>query len=73
MGTNGNERPPDYLQTPPVESQRIERLESRIRALEDTINLVRGIGNILKWLVPPVLIVGGGVILFMLGRLTSEG
>ena len=43
-------------------------LERRVRDIEDTINKVSGVLSVARWIVPPLLVVGGGVLLFFLGR-----
>ena len=71
MGDNGRSVPPEQRQTPPVEPSRFDRLEERVRAIEADIASAKGAWAIAKWIVPPLLIVGGGVLVFFLGRWTG--
>ena len=64
--------PPDEQQQAPVSNdQRIVDLERRVRKIENTIARFSGAMSVIRWIVPPILIVAGGILVFFLGRVLN--
>ena len=61
----------EQQQAPVVDGSRYDKLEERVRKIEDTINRVSGVMSVIRWIVPPLLIVGGGMLIFILGQSSS--
>ena len=69
MAGNISSPPPGEQQQAPITSDhRIDNLEKRVRNIEDTINKFFGAMSVIRWIVPPLLVVGGAVLVFFLGR-----
>ena len=71
MAADSSAPPPEHLQAPPTNGSRYDKLEERVRKLEDTVSRFLGVLSVIRWLVPSMLAVGGGVLVFFLGRCTS--
>ena len=67
-GSISSPPPGEQQQAPDTSDQRIDNLEKRVRSLEDTINKFSGAMSVIRWIVPPLLIVGGAVLVFFLGQ-----
>ena len=69
MGSNRNIARPDHSEAAPVAADtRYDKLEERVRKIEADINKATGVLNVLRWLGPSLLIVLGGIAIFILGR-----
>ena len=76
MEPNDTTPPRGQQQAPLSNSPRIDKLEDRVRAIEDKLNKADGVLAVLRLLGPPVLIVVGGivavVIAFFLGQSSAD-
>ena len=52
---------------PPDDSRLID-LDRRLRDVEAKINQASGVLNFIRWIAPPFLTLGAGVVIFLLGR-----
>lgn len=71
MGTNDSTPPSGQQQSPVSDPPRLDKLEERVRTIEDKITMVSGVMSILKWIGPSLLIAGTGVLLYFLGKASS--
>ena len=70
MAGYGDTPPPgQQQQAPAINDLQFDKLEQRIRKLEDTINWYRGVLSVIRWVVPTVITVVA--VIFFMSRSSS--
>ena len=68
MASNDTTPPQGQQQSPLGDTSGLKDLESRVRAIEDKINMVSGVMSVAKWLLPSVVFAIASVGSYFLGK-----